>query len=38
MDDLAESAHTDCTHAKSGGEGKKARAACRREEGQGMIP
>lgn len=26
------SAHTDCTHAKSGAEGKKARAACRREK------
>ena len=25
-------AHTDCTHAKSGAEGKKARAACRREK------
>lgn len=23
--------HTDCTHAISGAEGKKARAACRRE-------
>lgn len=28
----APTAHTDCTHAKSGAEGKKARAACRREK------
>lgn len=28
----APTAHTDCTHAKSGIEGKKARAACRREK------
>lgn len=27
----APTAHTNCTHAKSGAEGKKARAACRRE-------
>jgi hypothetical protein len=26
----ASTAHTDCIHAKSGAEGKKARAACRR--------
>jgi hypothetical protein len=28
----APTAHTNCTHAKSGAEGKKARAACRREK------
>lgn len=28
----APTARTDCTHAKSGSEGKKARAACRREK------
>jgi hypothetical protein len=28
----APTAHTDCTHPKSGAEGKKARAACRREK------
>jgi hypothetical protein len=28
----APTAHMNCTHAKSGAEGKKARAACRREK------